>query len=149
MTRELRSLQPPEPLQNLDYTHPFAHRPLVEWLMSVPPEVLCRPGEPRRMMRRALGELWPATLRRRRSKSLFQMPWTEALRPLARKLLETRHWHVVERGWIDRAALTARLQKLSRGLDGNQAQLRLVMVLEYWLRDHERNQDRGICRLTA
>jgi len=31
MLLELRSLQPPEPLQHLDYTHPFGHRPLVRW----------------------------------------------------------------------------------------------------------------------
>ena len=29
-------LQTPELLQHLDYTHPFAHRPLVEFLMTVP-----------------------------------------------------------------------------------------------------------------
>ena len=59
MMLELRTLQAPEPLQHLDYTHPFAHRPLVEFLMSVPADVLCRPGEPRRLMRRALSDQWP------------------------------------------------------------------------------------------
>lgn len=140
MMRELRSLQRPEPLQELDYTHPFAHRPLVEFLMSVPADALCRPGEPRRMMRRALAELWPAKLRKRRSKSLFRAPWVEALRPLALKLLGTRRWHVVERGWIDRAGLTHRLRRLSFSLDCNEAQLRLILVLEYWLRNREHKQ---------
>jgi hypothetical protein len=50
-----------------DYTHPFAHRPLIEFVMSVPPDVLCGPGQPRRLMRRALGDLWPPRLRARRS----------------------------------------------------------------------------------
>jgi len=53
MMLEHRELQAPEPLQHLDYTHPFAHRPLVEFLMSVPVDVLCRPGAPRKLMRSA------------------------------------------------------------------------------------------------
>lgn len=34
MMLELRTLQAPEPLQHLDYTHPFAHRPLVEYSVT-------------------------------------------------------------------------------------------------------------------
>lgn len=81
MLLELRSLKAPEPLQHLDYTHPFAHRPLLEFLMTVPADVLCGPGEPRRLMRRTLSDLWPPDLRKRRSKGLFGAPWHEALQP--------------------------------------------------------------------
>src|SRR5262249_50136419 len=70
---ELRQLQAPEPLQHLNYTHPFAHRPLVEFLMAVPADVLCRPSEPRRLMRAALSDLWPLKVRTRRSKGLFDV----------------------------------------------------------------------------
>jgi asparagine synthase (glutamine-hydrolysing) len=134
IARELRTLQAPEPLQDIDYTHPFAHRPLCEFLMSVPAEALCRPGEPRRMMRRALSDLWPLRLRTRRSKSLFHTPWIEALRPLAVKLLATPRWQVVERGWVERNSLATRLERLVHGLACNEAQLRLIVMLEYWLR---------------
>src|SRR6266404_114865 len=92
---ELRQLQPTEALQHLDYTHPFAHRPLVEFLMTLPANVLCRPGEPRRLMRSALGDLWPARVRERRSKGMFNTPWQEALRPIARALLAERQWRLV------------------------------------------------------
>ena len=68
---ELRTFQTPEIWQHLDYTHPYAHRPLVEFLITVPVDILCRPGEPRRLMRAALSDLWPLKLRRRRSKGLF------------------------------------------------------------------------------
>jgi asparagine synthase (glutamine-hydrolysing) len=132
--RELRTLQSLEPVQALDYTHPFAHRPLVEFAMSVPPEVLCRPGQPRRLMRRALGDILPPRLRARRSKGLFGTPWFDALRPLAQGLLKVSPWQVVARGWIDRANLTARLEKLIHGLDCNESQLRQIILLEYWLR---------------
>jgi len=132
---ELRQLQPAEPLQHLDYTHPFAHRPLVEFLMTVPPDVLCRPGEPRRLMRSSFTDLWPRKLRERRSKALFNAPWQEALQPLAHTLLRARELHSVEQGFVDHSSVRSRLERLSRGLDCNQSQLRQIIMLELWLRN--------------
>jgi asparagine synthase (glutamine-hydrolysing) len=132
---ELRQLQPAEPLQHFNYTHPFAHRPLAEFLMTVPADMLCRPGEPRRLMRSALSDLWPVKVRERRSKGMFNTPWQAALRPLARALLHTRQLHVVERELVDRASFRSRLEKLSAGQDCNESQLRQIIVLELWLRN--------------
>jgi len=140
---ELRTLQPPEPLQHLDYTHPFAHRPLVEFLMTVPADVLCRPGEPRRLMRRALSDLWPAKLRRRRSKGLFGTPWQEALQPLARHLLRARQLQLVERGFVDRTSVLSRLERLYAGLDCHQPQLQQIVLLELWLRNRWKSRSSG------
>jgi asparagine synthase (glutamine-hydrolysing) len=131
---ELRLLQAPEPLQHLDYTHPFAHRPLVEFLMSVPADVLCGPGEPRRLMRRTFSDLWPCKVRNRRSKGFFNTPWLEALRPLAKDLLKQRQIEVVERGFVDRTSLLSRLERLTAGLDCNEPQLRQIILFEFWLR---------------
>jgi asparagine synthase (glutamine-hydrolysing) len=143
MMLELRSLQSPEPLQHLEYTHPFSHRPLVEFLMSVPADVLCRPGEPRRLMRRALSDLWPPKLRKRRSKGLFHAPLLEALRPLARDLLKVPQLQVVERGFVDRTSVLSRLERLSAGLDCNAPQLRQIILLELWLRNSEECRHSG------
>ena len=145
---ELRQLQAPEPLQHLDYTHPFAHRPLVEFLMAVPPNILCQPGEPRRLMRSALSDLWPLKLQTRRSKGLFNAPWQEALRPLAYALLQSRQLHSAERGFVDRANVVSRLERLSAGLDCNECQLRNIILLELWMRNRAKNrlagEDRGV-----
>jgi len=140
---ELRQLQAPEPLQHLDYTHPFAHRPLVEFLMAVPAEILCRPGEPRRLMRSAFSDLWPLKLRTRRSKGLFNAPWQEALRPLGRALLQSRQLHSVERRFVDGASVLSRLQRLSAGLDCNESQLRQIILLELWLRNRAAKMSRA------
>jgi asparagine synthase (glutamine-hydrolysing) len=134
MALQLRTLQPPEPLQHLDYTHPFSHRPLVEFLMTVPANILCRPGEPRRLMRSALSDLWPVRLRERRSKGSFNAPWQEASRPLARALLKAKKLHSVEHGFLDRDSFRARLERLCLGLDCNESQLRQIILLELWLR---------------
>lgn len=132
---ELRMFQVPEPLQDLDCTHPFTHRPLVEFLLAVPATVLCRPGEPRKLMRSALSELWPVKLRTRRSKGLFDAPWQEGLRPLARLLLSAKRLHVVERGFVEGTSFISRLERLGQGLDCNEAQLRQIVMLELWLRN--------------
>lgn len=137
MTRELRLLEAPEPMDGLNYAHPFMHRPFVEFLLSVPADVVCRPGEPRRLMRRALSTMWPRALRGRRSKSLFSSSYLKAFRPLAVKLLQERRWRVVERGWVDRESLAGRLERLSQGIECNQQQLRQILLLEYWLRNRE------------
>jgi hypothetical protein len=135
--RELRTLQVPATMPGLDYTHPLAHRPLVEFLMSVPAHILCRPCEPRRLMRRALADLWPSGLRTRRSKSLFVGPWTDVLMPLALRLQRTQRWNVVERGWIDRESLAGRLERFTHGVGCNETQLRQIILLEYWLHARE------------
>jgi hypothetical protein len=109
--------------------------------MSVPADTLCGPGEPRRLMRRALSDLWPRKLRSRRSKGFFNAPWLEALRPMARDLLKGRRMEVVERGFVDRTSFLSRLERLSAGLECNEAQLRQIILLEFWLRN------RGLERL--
>ena len=136
MMRELRLLEAPEPMEELDYSHPFMHRPLVEFLLSVPVDQICRPGEPRRLMRRAFSAMWPAALRGRRSKSLFGSSYLKAFRPLAVRLLQTRPWRVAQRGWIDPNSFACRLARLSGGLECDQ-QLRRILLLEYWLRNRE------------
>jgi asparagine synthase (glutamine-hydrolysing) len=137
---ELRTFQVPELWQHLDYTHPFAHRPLVEFLMTVPVDVLCGPGAPRRLMRCALPDLWPLKLRMRRSKGLFNLPWQEALQPLALVLMRAKEWQVVELGYVDRSSVLSRLQRLSAGLDCNLDQMRHVIILELWLRSRLDNK---------
>jgi len=132
---ELRQLQPAETLQHLNYTHPFSHRPLVEFLLTVPANILCRPGEPRRLMRLALADLWPRKVRERRSKASFNAPWQETLRPLVHMLLQDQQLEVVERGFVDRANFRSRLERLWVELDCNSAQLRQIIALELWLRN--------------
>jgi asparagine synthase (glutamine-hydrolysing) len=136
LVREMRSLRRFEELHDVDYTHPFAHRPLVEFLLSIPADVLCRAGEPRRLMRRALSDLWPAALRARRSKSLFGAPWVAALRPLVQEMLATSTWQVVERGWIAREPTRRKFQQLAQGIGADDPQTRQIVLLEYWLRNH-------------
>lgn len=150
MTRQLGVLHPIRPLRNVGYTHPMLHRPLVEFLMAIPAGVLSGPGDPRRLMRRALGHIWPARLRNRRSKGLFTIPYARAFRPFAARLLTQSAWHVVDRGWVDRASFLSRLKRFSEGLSCNEPQLRQILLLENWL-EHRLHaaHDQVVTPLTA
>ena len=138
-TLELRKLQPSEPLMHLCYTHPYVHRPLLSFLLSIPPEIVCGPNERRRLMRRAFSPFWPPALRQRGSKDSFAGVFYKALRPIATKLLPAvEKLQVVERGYIDPSHLQGRMERLVHSLECNQPQLRLIISLELWLRQLER-----------
>src|SRR5262249_6507136 len=128
-------LQTPEPMQHLSISHPFAHRPLVEFMLSIPPGVVCRPGEPRRLMRRAFTGVLPQLVSRRQSKMAYTDMFRNAMLPLDAELLRQRgKMRLVEMGILDPTSISDRLTRLTQGLDCNQNQLRNVILLEYWLR---------------
>lgn len=133
-----RVLQCPEPLLDVSYSHPFAHRPLVEFMMTLPAEVVCGPGAPRRLMRRAFAGILPDAVIRRRSKATYNAVFSRALAPLVTELLEPRQTiQLVERGYLDGQCLRQRLLRFNHGLECNHQQLRLVILLEFWLRNRE------------
>jgi hypothetical protein len=90
-------------------------------------------------MRSGLSDFWPRKLRMRRSKGLFDLPWQEALRPLALSILRTGKLHLDEHGYLDHGSVLARLQRLSAGLDCNEGQLQHIILLEFWLRNRAEN----------
>jgi asparagine synthase (glutamine-hydrolysing) len=136
---QARLLQVPEALQHISYTHPFAHRPLVEFMLTIPPAVVCRPGEPRRLMRRAFTGLLPDSVRNRKSKAAYGGVYRQALLPLAAEMLrEPGKMRLAEHGFVDRDSVTERLTAFTRGLDSNEGQLRQIILLEFWLRNRER-----------
>ncbi|MBC7926540.1 MAG: hypothetical protein H7039_12865, partial [Bryobacteraceae bacterium] len=130
-----RLLQCPETLQEFSCTHPYSHRPLVEFMFSIPSGLTCRPGEPRRLMRRAFADVLPNIVRTRRSKAIYDTAFRNAIVPLANHILkEAGCLQVVERGYIDGASFKGRLNRLVNGMECNEGQLRQILLLEFWLR---------------
>lgn len=133
---ESRSLQAPEALQHVCYTHPFAHRPLVEFMLTIPARVVCGPGQPRRLMRRAFAALLPPLVLNRKSKAAYTSIYRGALIPLAGVLLKRpAQIEVVKRGYVEGKSLTSRLERFTHGLDCNESQLRQIILFEFWLRN--------------
>jgi asparagine synthase (glutamine-hydrolysing) len=131
--RASRFFQCPEPLDDVLYSHPFTHRPLVEFLLSVPSGILCRPGEPRRLMRKALKGIVPDAILCRRSKGNYEDLFLHSLRPCARELLSSLPLWLARLGWVDGRQTLQRLESISRGLPFGQ-QIPYVIRLEHWIR---------------
>ena len=130
-----RRLQTPEALQHISYCHPYAHRPLVEFMLTIPAHIVVAPGQPRRLMRRAFAGLLPPAVLNRRSKGSYGSSYREAFLPSAAALWKGAGGiQVVERGYIERQSLMNRLEKFTQGLDCNETQLRQILLLEFWLR---------------
>jgi asparagine synthase (glutamine-hydrolysing) len=137
-----RLLQAPEALQHVSVTHPFAHRPLVEFMLTIPPAVVCRPGEPRRLMRRAFAELLPPAILKRRSKTTYEKVYRQALVPMAAELLKRpEDMRMVESGYVNPRSVMERLKRFTEGLDCNSSQLRQLILFEFWLRNRAHSGD--------
>jgi hypothetical protein len=139
---DTRALQCPEIMQGVSYSHPYAHRPLVEFMMSIPAEIVCRPGRPRSLMRSAFAEFLPASVVRRRSKATFDTAFRAALTALAREVLvDAKNMQLAERGYVDAATAESHLKRYVEGLKCNEGEIRHLLLFEFWLRawQHERH----------
>jgi asparagine synthase (glutamine-hydrolysing) len=135
---DARTLQAPEALQHISYSHPYAHRPLVEFMLTIPPAEICRPGEPRRLMRRAFKDFLPPAVLQRRSKAAYTQAYRQALIPLATEMLsQPGQIRLTAHGYVDGHSVTERLARFLQGLDCNEPQLRQLLLFEFWLRNRE------------
>lgn len=135
---ESTRLQTPEALASCSIAHPFAHRPLVEFLLSIPARVVCAPAEPRRLMRRAFAGLLPPMVLKRRSKASYGAIYRASLLVLAAEMLKhPAKIRLAELGCLELGSLVGRLEKFSQGIDCNEPQLRQAILMEFWLRNIE------------
>jgi asparagine synthase (glutamine-hydrolysing) len=121
----------------VEIRYPYLHRPLVDFLLSIPSDQLVRPGERRSLMRRALRGIVPDKILRRRSK---QGPTPALHRAI------NREWHWIEplladarvcsRGYVNSFSLLATARRIRHGLD-SATDLAAIVSLELWLRQAE------------
>jgi asparagine synthase (glutamine-hydrolysing) len=126
------------------YAYPFAHRPLVEYLLSVPAEELSAPGEPRALMRRAFEGLVPARILQRFSKGHYSPAVLRSVRPVAARLLPADRLEVVRRGWICGRRLDAAARSLLDGGGSLGEPVQHVLRLEQWLTSRHRRAPAAI-----
>lgn len=122
----------------LDSSHPFVHRPLVEFLQAIPFEQFLRPGENRSLMRRALHDLLPEKIARRKTKG---DPSEGLARAIAREASLMRSLFTDARvcayGFMDSAPLFAAIDRARTGLERYAGALLFTISLEFWLRSLE------------
>jgi asparagine synthase (glutamine-hydrolysing) len=120
----------------LSEAHPFAHRPLVEYMLSIPAEELSAPGNTRALMRRSLVGLMPDRVLRRTSKGYYPPSALRSTRRRVEALPPVEQLESVERGWIDPVKLRAAIQRL--GVGETDASVQLLLRLEQWLASRHR-----------
>ena len=120
--------------QDLYVSHPYGHRPLVEFCFAVPISQFLRDGQTRSLMRRALADVLPAKTAKRVGKGLLDEADLRALHREWNDVSSVRDWQVSLRGFVKPNQLSESLQKMHLGfLDQSMGLFRLVS-LERWLR---------------
>jgi asparagine synthase (glutamine-hydrolysing) len=118
--------------------HPFAHRPLVEYLLAIPGDELSAPGNTRSLMRRAFAGLVPDRILRRTSKGHYAPAALRAARVRSKALPPIEQLECVERGWIDPQRLSAAVCMLDVGGSDALLNVQRVLRVERWLASRNR-----------
>jgi asparagine synthase (glutamine-hydrolysing) len=121
--------------RSIHFAHPYSHRPLVEFCLSLPISQLLRDGQTRSLMRRALKGLLPREVLNRKSKGsmeellmrAFQKEWPHLRDGLNR-------WELCRRGFVDPKRFHDALHKYSLGLSPATWSFSRVFSMERWLR---------------
>lgn len=124
--------------EDLAFTHPFFHRPLVDYMLGIPAEQLSAPGDMRSLMRRAFAELVPARVLQRISKGYYPPGTMRHMRPAIEALLPAEHCAAVRRGWLAASPLQTAVERALSGAASTVGALYCAVRLEQWLRARER-----------
>ncbi len=126
---------------DLYVSHPYSHRPLVEFCLGTPISQFLRNGETRSLMRRAFRDLLPRKTVGRTSKGLLDESFTRTLQKEWSSVSEVDRWQICERGYVSYPLLSKSLTIASIGVIDQTGPLLRVFSLERWLRslDHMRS----------
>lgn len=121
---------------SIEVSHPYMHRPLVEFIHAIPLQQKIRPGETRSLMRRALKDLLPPKVLNRKTK---RGPDEAMLRAIAREWPQLERMFITPRaeayGYIDGKTLLAAFERARHGQ--GDTNLFVLISLELWLRSLE------------
>jgi asparagine synthase (glutamine-hydrolysing) len=116
------------------FSHPYSHRPLVEFCLATPLSQFLRDGQTRSLMRRALDELLPVKIAKRASKGLLDEGITRALKREWHSILGVVYWQVCEREYVTQPLLMAALNQARLGILDLTGPLLRLFSMERWLR---------------
>lgn len=118
----------------LEPRHPLLARPMLEFGLRLPWQHLKRPGEDRVIQLRALKDILPESVRRRRSKADFTAQAVRSLRSLARASRAHGFRRLAELDLIDRPAFAATVDRFLHGLSTEtMLHVASALVMDAWL----------------
>jgi asparagine synthetase B (glutamine-hydrolysing) len=127
----------------VEFSYPFMHRPLVEFLLAIPIEQKTRPGENKSILRRALCDLLPPELTNRKERRITI--WPAAAQAAVRERSNICRLFTNSRtaalGYINSEAVLAACNGSRRAPDPYVISL---VPFEYWLRTIEKRFGRTL-----
>lgn len=131
---ESRRLQSPSEFPGVVMTFPYAHRPLLEFVLALPSKVLCAPGRPRALMHDAVDVLLPEKIRRRFSKGYAAPLLIRRNRQLAGELRgRIRELSLVQGGFVDAVRLERALARMEQGASQGPGNVSRIIDFERWM----------------
>jgi len=115
-------------------SHPYTHRPLLEFCLATPLSQFLRDGQTRSLMRRSLGELLPTEILKRASKGLADELIIRTLQREWDSVGDLRRWQVCERGFVQTAQVSAAFNRARLGFQDSSGLLMRIVSTERWLR---------------
>jgi asparagine synthase (glutamine-hydrolysing) len=115
-------------------SHPYSHRPLIEFCLGVPVSQFLRNGNTRSLMRRALKDLLPQKIVKRVSKGLVDETMARALRREWTNTGSLLNWQLCVRGYVTHAHLLESLTITRLGIVHHIGPLVRLFSFERWLR---------------
>lgn len=121
----------------IEKCYPYLDQNLVEFLTSIPPDQLLRPGERRSLMRRALSQVLPPEVLTRKTKASAVRCFCVSLARQWEKLEVIFRLPLSSRlGYIEKNEFRKALLALKNGkISGHTVNLLNALSLELWLRD--------------
>lgn len=139
-----RSAQAPSEIPLVNISHPYLHRPLVEFMLGIPVAVSAPPGEPRALMKRAFRSFLPARIAARFSKGYASPYFVRSYRGIVKQWLgRPDDLRVTHLECVD----VARLLRYLHSLEDTSGALRVslfsrLFTLERWLVSRDRHLKR-------
>lgn len=132
----------PEGVTGVTYSHPYLDRALVEFVLAIPAESLCQPGQPRDLMRRALGDLLPPAIVKRFSKGYAHPLLVRQLRAVVpRDMTAVDRLLLVQGGYLDRQKVWESCEAIATGRARWLRNMDRILMLERWLRERRESSD--------
>ena len=119
-------------------SHPYSHRPLIEFCLSAPLSQHLRDGATRSLMRRAMRDLLPTKTAKRVSKGLVDECVARALAREQVNLSNVGNWEVCRRGYVVHFHLAEALRLARMGMVHLFGPMIRLFSLERWLRSLDR-----------
>lgn len=127
----------------LSYADPWSDRRLLSFVMAVPPGVLCRAGQNKRITREAMRSIMPEAARRGAGKTDPNPLYQRSLKEHRKDLIEAVLCDPMSEdfGYVDAPALRAYYQRYRNGTVEEDSRFWHALTLELWLRTYFSQSD--------